>query len=69
MRTCLPELALQASVTLGDEHWRTSGRVAEARGAGQGMPHALLRWSMADPRPLVLLIDEVDALVATPSWR
>ena len=64
MRTVLAELALQASVTLGDETleglWPG---VLERVGPGQALRHALLRWSMADPRPLVLLIDEIDALV------
>ena len=54
VRTVLAELGLQASVTLGDETlegiWPG---VLERVGAGQ----ALLRWSMADPQPLVLLIE------------
>ena len=64
MRTVLAELALQASLTLGDdtleEIWAA---VLERVGPAQALRHALLRWSMADPRPLVLLIDEIDALV------
>ena len=64
MRTVLAELALQASVTLGDdtleELWPG---LLERVGPGQALRHALLRWSMADPRPLVLLLDEIDALV------
>ena len=64
MRTVLAELALQASLTLGDdtleELWPG---LLERVGPGQALRHALLRWSMADPRPLVLLIDEIDALV------
>ena len=35
----------------------------ERAGPGQALRQALLRWSMADPKPLVLLIDEIDALV------
>ena len=64
MRTVLAELALQASVTLGDETldelWPG---VLERVGPGAALRHALLRWSMAARRPLVLLIDEIDALV------
>ena len=64
MRTVLAELALQASLTLGDdtleELWPA---VLERVGPAQALRNALLRWSMADPRPLVLLIDEIDALV------
>ena len=64
MRAVLSELALEASVTLGDATlegiWPG---VLERAGPGQALRQALLRWSMADPRPLVLLIDEIDALV------
>ena len=64
MRTVLAELALQASVTLGDDTLEDLWPgVLERVGPGQALRHALLRWSMADPRPLVLLIDEIDALV------
>ena len=64
MRTVLAELALQASVTLGDDTLEDLWPgVLERVGPGKALRHALLRWSMADPRPLVLLIDEVDALV------
>ena len=64
MRTVLAQLAFRASVTLGDETlegiWPG---VLERAGPGQALRQALLRWSMADPKPLVLLIDEIDALV------
>ena len=64
MRTVLAELALQASVTLGDETLEDLWPgVLERVGPGQALRHALLRWSMADSRPLVLMIDEIDALV------
>ena len=64
MRTVLAELAFQASLTLGDdtleELWPG---VLERVGPGKALRQALARWSMADSRPLVLLIDEIDALV------
>ena len=64
MRTVLAELALQASVTLGDDTledlWPA---LLERVGPGQALRHALLRWCMADPRPLVLMMDEIDALI------
>ena len=64
MRAVLSEVALEASVTLGDdtleEIWPG---VLERAGPGQALRQALLRWCMADPRPLVLLIDEIDTLV------
>ena len=64
MRTVLAELASQASVTLGDDTLEDLWpRLLERVGPGAVLRHALLRWSMADPRPLVLLIDEIDSLV------
>ena len=64
VRTVLAELGLQASVTAGDETLEAIWpRVLERVGPGQALREALLRWSMAAPRPLVLLIDEIDTLV------
>ena len=64
MRTVLAELAFQASMTLGDdtleELWPG---LLERVGPGKALRQALARWSMADSRPLVLMIDEIDALV------
>ena len=64
MRTVLVELAYQASVTLGDdtleELWPA---LLERVGPAQALRQALARWCMADQRPLVILIDEIDALV------
>ena len=51
-------------MTLGDETldelWPA---LLERVGPAQALRQALARWCMADPRPLVLLIDEIDALV------
>ena len=45
MRTVLAELALQASVTLGDETLEELWPgVLERVGPGQALRHALLRW-------------------------
>ena len=64
MRTVLAELAFQASLTLGDDTLEDLWPgVLERVGPGKALRQALARWSMADPRPLVLLIDEIDALV------
>ena len=64
MRAILSELALQASVTQDDrtleDIWP---EVLDRAGPSQALRQALLRWCMVDPRPLVLLIDEIDALV------
>ncbi|MCY4373965.1 MAG: ATP-binding protein, partial [Spirochaetaceae bacterium] len=64
VRTVLAELAFRASVTLSDDTLERLWPDLLARvGAGQALRQALARWSMADPRPLVLLIDEIDALI------
>ena len=64
IRTVLAELAFRASVTLGDETLEHLWPNVLARvGPGHALRQALARWSMADPRPLVLLIDEIDSLV------
>ena len=63
-RTILAGLASRARLTLGDEFlgkmW--PGLLAEV-GAGVALQEALIRWAEADPKPLVLLIDEIDALI------
>ena len=64
MRTVLAQLAFRVSVTLGDETLeRLWPDLLERVGPGQALHQELARWSMADARPLVLLIDEIDALV------
>ena len=64
MRALLGELARRARLTLGD---RTPdglrGAALETEGADGALVDVLSRWAEADPRPLVLLIDEIDALV------
>ena len=64
MRTFLGVLALRASLTLEDEFllkvW--SGILAEF-GPHAALQVALTRWAQAAPKPLVLLIDEIDALI------
>jgi len=64
MRAILSELARRARMTLGDESlaglWPGALETAGPNGA---LVEVLNRWSEADPRPLVLLIDEIDSLV------
>ena len=64
MRVILDELASWARSTLHDEFvdevW--PGILAKS-GPGGALREVLTRWAEADPRPLVLLIDEIDALV------
>ena len=64
MRTVLDELALRAQLTLRDdfvdEIWFDIWTQA---GPNSALRRVLSQWAQADPRPLVLLIDEIDALV------
>ena len=64
MRAMLGELARRARITLGDETPNgLRGAALETKGADGALIDVLSRWAEADPRPLVLLIDEIDALV------
>ena len=64
MRAVLAELAFQASLTLGDgsleDIWPDA---LERVGPHGALRQALARWCLADPKPLVLLIDEIDSLI------
>ena len=63
-RTVLAGLASRARLTLGDEFlgqiW--PGILTEV-GPDFALQEALTRWAAASPKPLVLLIDEIDALI------
>ena len=64
MRAILYELELQAHATLGDESLASVWPdILERAGPGGALRGVLARWAEADPRPLVLLIDEIDSLV------
>ena len=64
MRAVLAELAFQASMTLGagslENIWPDA---LERVGPHAALRQALARWCQADPKPLVLLIDEIDTLI------
>ena len=63
VRTVLGALALRARL-LGDGLPQEVWPDALARfGAHQALTETLAQWSMADPKPLVLLIDEIDSLI------
>ena len=63
MRTVLAQIARQERL-LGDTLLTGIWRDAFAEvGAGSAFGESLTRWCLASPRPLVLLLDEVDALV------
>ena len=70
MRSVLGEMARRARLTLGDDSlgrmWPTA---MESSGPGGVLAEALSRWSMTDARPLVLFIDELDALVGIVCCR
>ena len=64
MRTILYEMELQARATLGDESLAGAWPdILERAGPGGALRGVLARWAEADPRPVVLLIDEIDSLV------
>ena len=64
MRAILDELAFGARSSLGDGLMEDIWPDVLARSGPHGaLRRALSRWAEADPRPLVLLIDEIDALV------
>ena len=64
MRTVLSQFALRASLTLGDDTLeRVCRNAMNSAGPGGALSLTLSRWAAADRRPLVLLIDDLDALV------
>ena len=64
MRAILNDLALQARLTLGDEFIADVRLgILEDAGPDDAFKEVLSRWAQADPRPLVLLVDEIDTLV------
>ncbi len=64
MRAVLDELATRARLSLNDNFLdSTWPDVLSRSGPDAALKQVLIRWSQADPRPLVLLLDEIDALV------
>ena len=64
MRAILSELELEAEATLDDPlPARVWPDLLERAGAAGALRQVLTRWSLADPAPLVLLIDEIDTLI------
>ena len=63
MQVIVGQLASWARVTLGDEFLtETWSGIFDQFRAG-ALAEALTRWTQADPKPLVLLIDEIDSLI------
>ncbi|MCY3925684.1 MAG: ATP-binding protein [bacterium] len=64
MRAILSQLAREAEVGLGDSAVQETWTEALDRsGPHDALQAVLARWASSDPRPSVLLIDEIDALV------
>ena len=64
MRAIFSELALRAQQALQDEFVEEAWfDILQRSGPDGALRQVLSRWTAADPRPLVLLIDEIDALV------
>lgn len=64
MRTILGAIAAQAQLMRKDDlpYDRMQALLAQF-GGGQALYQLLFEWSQADPLPLVLMLDEVDALI------
>lgn len=63
MRAVLGELGLRASLVLKDDFVDRNAYDILARvGPHHALRRILARWADADPRPLIVLIDEIDAL-------
>ena len=64
MRAILGQMASEAEYVLNDPTLRrTSLDTLEAFGPHEALRGTLARWSESDSKPLVLLIDEIDALI------
>ena len=67
MRTVLAELGSRARSTLGDHFLEDAWPGVLARlGPDAAFGEVLKRWAEASPKPLVLLIDEIDTLQGDP---
>ena len=64
MRAILAALAMRAKKSLGDPFVAdVKSEVLEESGPDGALLQVLHLWARSDPRPLVLLVDEIDALV------
>ena len=64
MRTILGRLATRARIVLEDNFLADiRAEILRGYGADEALEEALVRWAESDRRPLVLLIDEIDALI------
>ena len=64
MRSIISALASKSMSVLEDSFVEDVGfDILDRHGPGGGLVEVLRRWARTDPQPLVLLIDEIDALV------
>jgi hypothetical protein len=64
MRTVLGELGSRVQLFLHDDYVESIWSDILSRRGGEGaLNEVLTRWSAHDPKPVVLLIDEIDALI------
>ncbi len=64
MRAILGGLGDRALITLGDDFVEANREAfLAAEGPHGALRRALTRWSLNDPKPLILFLDEIDALV------
>jgi len=64
IRAVLGALAAEARLTLGDESLEAAWPgILRTAGPHQALTEALSRWCEANPAPVVLLLDEIDALI------
>ena len=64
MRTILGRIGSRASQALGDDFVASNRRqILEQFGPDEVLQEALTQWARANQNPLVLLIDEIDALI------
>ena len=67
MRAVLGRLASRARLTLDDQFLaRNWSRILAEFGPNEALGEALARWAQASPKPLVLLVDEIDTLQGDP---
>ena len=67
MQSILGEIALRARLVLKDDFVdETRLHALETAGPYGALTRVLTEWSLAGPHPLVLLVDEIDALVGDP---
>ena len=64
LRAVLGQLGTRARITQGDEFVASiTQEVLEKFGPDGALMEVLVRWAEVDPKPLVLMIDEIDTLV------